>query len=243
MGALYVVGFGPGDAGNMTENARLFLEQADVIVGYSGYIKLLRPLFPDKCFYHTGMTGERERCLEALRLAKEGKQVALVSSGDGGVYGMASLIYELAEEDAGIPITVIPGVTAALSGAALLGAPLGHDFAVVSLSDLLTPWDVIEKRLRAAASADFALCLYNPGSRARAGHLQSACDILLECIPASRLCGIAHNIGRAGQAITLLNLGELRNTAVGMEDTVFIGNTSTRMIRGGMVTPRGYLHE
>lgn len=240
MGKIEIVGFGPGDAGNMTEQCKNCLQTADVIVGYTGYTKLLRPLFPDKAYHETGMMQEVERCRRAIELAGEGNTVCVVSSGDSGVYGMASLLFELAADTPDIAIEVIPGVTAAVSGAALLGAPIGHDFAVISLSDLLTPWEVIEKRVRAAATGDFAICIYNPGSKKRAGHLRDACDILLESIPADRLCGIARNIGRDQQSISLVTLGELREMEADMAETVFIGNSQTRNIGGRMVTPRGY---
>jgi precorrin-3B C17-methyltransferase len=243
MGKLYVVGFGPGDAGNMTERCCGCLRESDVIVGYTEYIQLLRPLFPDKAFHETGMTREIERCRAAIGFAKEGKTVCVASSGDGGVYGMASLIYELVADTPDIYIEVVPGVTAAISGAALLGAPLSHDFAVISLSDLLTPWETIEKRLRAAAAGDFAICLYNPGSKKRAGYLRDACDILLEAIPANRICGIARNIGRKGQSASWMTLGELRETQADMTETIFIGNAQTRDINGRMVTPRGYRND
>lgn len=243
MGKLFVVGIGPGNAENMTAACRRALAESEIIVGYTGYIKLLRPLFPDKDFLDTGMTRERERCRTALALAREKAAVAIVSSGDSGVYGMAGLIYELAADVPDVEIRVIPGVTAALSGAALLGAPLGHDFAVISLSDLLTPPELIEKRLRAAAAADFALALYNPGSKTRRDHLQAACDILLEVIEPDRLCGIAGNIGREGEVFRLLSLADLRETSVGMTDTVFIGNSMTREIKGHMITPRGYFND
>lgn len=240
MGKLYVVGFGPGDAGNMTENCKVHLQKADIIVGYTGYTKLLRPLFPDKLYHETGMTQETERCRTALELARQDKTISVISSGDSGIYGMASLIFELWDGDPGIDIEVIPGITAAVSGAALLGAPLGHDFAVISLSDLLTPWETIETRLRAASAADFAISLYNPGSKKRAGYLKKACDILLEKLPAERLCGIARNIGREGQAISVMTLAQLREASADMFDTVFIGNSQTRTVGGRMVTPRGY---
>ena len=241
MGKLYIVGFGPGSAEHMTELCTNCLRSADIIVGYTGYIDLLRPIFSDKLFYYTSMTLETERCQKAIELASEDKTVCIVSSGDSGIYGMASLIFELAQDSPNVEIEVVPGVTAAISGAALLGAPIGHDFAVISLSDLLTPWVVIEKRLRAAAAGDFAICLYNPGSKKRTEHLQAACDILLETIPAARPCGIARSIGRDGQSITLLTLGELRETPADMTETVFIGNSSTRFIGECMVTPRGYV--
>ena len=243
MNKLYIVGFGPGDAANMTELCGRRLHESDVIVGYSGYINRLRPLFPDKSYLETGMTQEIERCRRAIELAGSGKTVCVVSSGDGGVYGMASLIFELAADTEDIDIEVVPGVTAAVSGAALLGAPIAHDFAVISLSDLLTPWEIIEKRLRAAVIGDFAICLYNPGSIERAEHLRDACDILLEGVPSDRLCGIVRNAGREGQAVSLMMLKELRDVKAGMNETVFIGNSATRNICGRMVTPRGYRYD
>jgi precorrin-3B C17-methyltransferase len=240
MAKLHIVGFGPGCAENMTRLAESSLNNADAIVGYTGYIKRLRPLFPGKNYYETGMTQEIERCRLAIELAKTGKTVCIVSSGDSGVYGMASLIFELTADVPDIDIEVVPGVTAAISGAALLGAPLAHDFAVISLSDLLTPWETIEKRLRLASAGDFVICLYNPGSKTRAEYLGSACDILLETIPADRLCGIARDIGREAQSVSLLTLWELRQTQANMNETIFIGNSQTRHIKGRMVTPRGY---
>ncbi|MBR6839366.1 MAG: precorrin-3B C(17)-methyltransferase, partial [Oscillospiraceae bacterium] len=164
MAELYVIGIGPGDAANLTGAARAALEKADLICGYTLYAELLRPLYPEKEYYTTGMTGEIERCRTCLERAAAGKTVALVCSGDAGVYGMASPLLELAPEYPGVHVEVIPGVTAALSGAALLGAPLGHDFCMLSLSDRLTDWSIIEKRLRMAARGDFAICLYNPAS-------------------------------------------------------------------------------
>lgn len=243
MGKLYVVGFGPGNSENMTEACRTRLQEADVIVGYSGYVKLLRPLFPGKLFYQSGMTQESERCRTAIKFAEDGQTVCVISSGDSGVYGMATLIFELAGDKPGIEIEIVPGVTAAVSGAALLGAPLSNDFAVISLSDLLTTWETIAKRLRAAAAGDFAICLYNAGSKKRAGHLSAACDILLESIPEARLCGIARNIARGGQSVSLMTLGELREVQADMAETVFIGSSATRKIGERMVTPRGYIND
>ncbi len=243
MDKLYIVGFGPGDAGNMTELCSRRLHESDVIVGYTGYTKLLRPLFPDKTYYETGMTQETERCRMAIELAESGKTVSIVSGGDSGVYGMASLIFELAQSTPDVEIEIVPGVTAAVSGAALLGAPIGHDFAVISLSDLLTPWETIVKRLHVAAIGDFAICLYNPGSKKRTGHLRDACDILLETMPSDRVCGIARNIGRDRQSISLMTLGELREVQADMTETIFIGNSQTLKIGGRMVTPRGYRHD
>ena len=186
------------------------------------------------------MTREIERCRKALEFAQSGREVAMVCSGDAGVYGMAGPLYELLPEYPGAEIEVVPGVTAALSGAAVLGAPLTHDFCVVSLSDLMTPWPLIEKRLRCAAEGDFAIAIYNPSSRKRADYLQKACDILLEVRPADTVCGWVENIGREGETSRVLTLGELREEKLNMFTTVFVGNSATKNILGAMVTPRGY---
>jgi precorrin-3B C17-methyltransferase len=186
------------------------------------------------------MTRETERCRAALSLAAQGETVSVVCSGDAGVYGMAGLIYELSEEFPPVDIEVIPGVTAALAGASVLGAPLTHDFAVVSLSDLLTPWDLIEKRLSFAAAADFCMALYNPASKKRCDYLQKACGVLLEHKSPKTVCGLVRNIGREGQHAEVMPLIRLANATADMFTTVFIGNAQTKMIRGKMVTPRGY---
>ena len=237
---LFVVGMGAGNSGGMTLDAQNVILSSDIVVGYTLYVELLRQIFPDKNYLATGMKSEVERVKMALREANSGKTVSLVCSGDSGVYGMAGLALELSPEYPGVDIEVVPGVTAALSGGALLGAPLGHDFAVISLSDLLTPWEVIEKRLRAAALGDFAVALYNPSSKKRADYLARACDILLEQKPADTVCGIARNIGRDGSSVQIMTLEELHNTSVDMFCTVFIGSSSTREVNGRMVTPRGY---
>ena len=240
MDKLYVVGIGPGNAENLTIRADEALRSCDVIVGYQVYVELVRGRYPDKEFLTTGMTREVERCQLALRLAADCKKTAIICSGDSGVYGMAALIYELRSSSSLPEIEVIPGLTAACSGAALLGAPLTHDFAVISLSDRLTSWETIEQRLDAAAKADLAVVLYNPASRGRPDHLRRACDILLRTLPANRLCGIARNIGREGESCRILSLGELRDASVDMFCTIFIGNAMTKKIGGRLVTPRGY---
>lgn len=237
---LYIVGMGAGNAGGMTLDAQSAILGSDIVVGYTVYVELLRGIFPDKNYLATGMKSEVERVRTALEQAQSGKTIALVCSGDSGVYGMAGLALELSVEFPGVEIEVVPGVTAALSGGALLGAPLGHDFAVISLSDLLTPWELIEKRLRAAAAGDFAIALYNPSSKKRADYLAKACDILLEQKSPDTVCGIARNIGREGCSYQFLTLSELRDTSVDMFSTVFIGSSTTRRINGRMVTPRGY---
>ena len=240
MGKLYVVGLGPGDYDNMTVRADRALQECDSIIGYHVYVDLVKGRYPDKKTLTTPMTKEADRCRMALEAARGGENVAMVCSGDSGIYGMAALIYELRGEDKEPEIDVIPGLTAACSGAALLGAPLTHDFAVISLSDRLTAWETIEKRLEAAAKADLSIVLYNPASHGRPDHLRRACEILLRTLPEGRPCGIARSIGREGQGRDLLTLGQLKDAKVDMFCTVFIGNASTKLIGGEMVTPRGY---
>lgn len=186
------------------------------------------------------MTKEIDRCRWALETAQGGKTVALVCSGDAGVYGMAGLVLQLAEGFPEAEVEVVPGVTAALSGGAVLGAPLGHDFCVISLSDLLTPWALIEKRLECAAAGDFAVCLYNPSSKKRKDYLRKACEILLRHKAPETVCGLVRNIGREGQSRRILTLQALRDAEADMFTTVFIGSSSTQDVAGWMVTPRGY---
>ncbi len=240
MSKLYVVGLGPGGAEYMTEEARAALARADVLVGYTVYLDLVRDMFPDKEIFTTPMRQEIERCRRALEMASGGKTVAMLSSGDAGVYGMAGLILEMSGEFPEVEIEVVAGVTAALSGAAALGAPLMHDFCVISLSDLLTPWETIKRRLRCAAEGDFAVCIYNPCSKKRRDHLRRACDILLDVKSPDTVSGWVRNIGREGQEMKILTLGELRNEELDMFTTVFVGSSKTRRIGGRMVTPRGY---
>ena len=238
---VYVVGLGPGDVFYLTQEAQSALEHADAICGYKLYIDLIEPEFPCEEYYATGMTQEIDRCRWALEKARTGKRVALVCSGDAGVYGMASPLLELAEDYPDVAVEVVPGLTAALSGGAVLGAPLAHDFCVLSLSDRLTPWEVIEKRLACAAQGDFALALYNPSSKGRPDYLRRAVDILLAYGKApDTLCGWVRNIGREGTDHALLTLEQLRDFRADMFTTVFIGNRTTKAIDGRMVTPRGY---
>jgi precorrin-3B C17-methyltransferase len=239
---LYVVGIGPGAADAMTARAMRALEVSQVIAGYGVYTELVRPLFPDKVYLETPMRQEAERCRMAIDAALSGQTVAMISSGDAGVYGMAGLVYEMAEGNRGLDIEVVPGVTAALSGAAVLGAPLGHDFAVISLSDLLTPWATIEKRLEMMAEADLCMAIYNPSSSRRADHLMKACDILLRRISPETVCGAVRNIARDGEAMHVMPLARLREYKADMFTMVFVGNSQTRVIDGKMVTPRGYKH-
>ena len=240
MNVLYVVGLGPGGSRWMTWEARAALEQAEVLCGYTVYLDLIRGEFPDKEYFSTPMTQEIERCRAALERARSGRTTALVCSGDAGVYGMAGPVLELAPQFPEVEIQVVPGVTAALAGAAVLGAPLMHDFAVLSLSDLLTPWEVIRRRLELAAQGDFVLCLYNPSSRRRRDHLRMACDIVLAHRGPETVCGWVRNAGRAQEEHQVLTLGELQEAQVDMFTTVVIGSAATRRIGDRMVTPRGY---
>ena len=241
---IWIVGFGPGDRRHMTIEAQEAMQSADVIVGYSGYNALMKPFFPDKEYVETGMRGEVKRCEEAVSLAENGKNVALICSGDAGVYGMAGLLLEILERRGKIDeinVEVVAGVTAALAGAALLGAPLGHDLAFISLSDLLTPWELIEKRLLAAGEADFCIALYNPSSRGRKDHLRRAANLLLQVRSGDTPCGIADRIGREGESIRILTLRELPDAETDMQSVVLIGNSGTRRIGNYLVTERGYL--
>ncbi len=238
---VYVVGLGPGDQKYFTAQAKAALEDAQVLCGYTVYVDLVSSLFPDKETYTTPMRREIDRCRWALETADGGRTVALVCSGDAGVYGMAGPLLQLAPQFPEVDVEVIPGVTSALSGGALLGAPIGHDFCVISLSDLLTPWEVIENRLRCGARGDFSIVLYNPASHKRADYLQKACDILLDAgVSPNTVCGYVRNTGRAGEESRILTLAELRDTKLDMFSTVFIGSSTTQADHGRMITPRGY---
>lgn len=236
---LYAVGLGSGGKNTMTPRAIEVVQKCDIVVGYSVYIDLIKDDFKASIFYSTPMTKEVDRCKYAIDRALEGKNVAVVCSGDSGIYAMAGLLFELCE-DKDIEIEVVPGITAAISGAALLGAPLTNDFAVISLSDLLTPYDIIMKRIEACASADMNIVLYNPSSKKRFDYLKKACDIMLKYKEESTICGYVKNIERQGQQIKILSLKQLKNTNVDMFTTVFVGNSNTVNINGKMVTRRGY---
>lgn len=237
---IYVVGMGPGTEDMMTFQAVKALENSDVIIGYPVYLNLLGERFSGKKFLSTPMRKEVERCRMCFEEAEKGKKVAMLCSGDAGVYGMASLLYEIGKKYPDCGLTVIPGITAANSGAACLGAPLNHDYCVISLSDLLTPWEQIEKRLRAAAGGDFSIALYNPSSHKRGDYLKKACEILLEQIEEERACGYVENIGREGTKTVTCTLKELKEKQVNMFTTVFIGNSRTELIKEKLVAKRGY---
>ena len=242
MGKIFVVGIGPGNREQMTIQAQDVLCQCDVIVGYTVYVELIKKAFPEeafqqKVFLATPMMREADRCRLVFEEALKGKSVALVCSGDAGVYGLSGLILELSEQFPQVDIVVVPGTTAALTGAAVLGAPLIHDFALISLSDLMTPLAKIENRIRHAAQGDFVMVLYNPSSKKRG---QKACDWMLDYCSPDTVCGLVENIGREGEHYELCTLKECRDKQVNMFTTVFIGNSQTRIINGKMVTPRGY---
>lgn len=237
---IWIVGMGPGEESMMTAEAVRALEQADVIVGYTVYIDLLSRRFSGKEMLTTPMRQETRRCRLCFEEAEKGKRVALVCSGDAGIYGLASLMYEIGEEYPETELEVIPGITAASSGAAVLGAPLNHDFCTVSLSDLLTPWEKIEKRLAAAAKGDFVIVIYNPASHKRKEHLKKACGVLLKYMEAERPCGYVENIGRAGMRAVTCTLKELREASLNMFTTVFIGNSESEIIGNKLITKRGY---
>ena len=242
-GTLYVVGMGPGEKKQMTGQALEVMEQCQVIAGYTVYVELVRGLFPHKEFLTTAMTREEERCRKAFDCCMEGKNTAMICSGDAGVYGMAGLILELAEQYPGVSVRTVPGITAACAGAAVLGAPLMHDFAVISLSDRLTPLEVIWNRVEAAARADFVICLYNPASKGRPDYFRQACSRILKYRPGHTVCGLAVNIGREGEGMEVLALEDLKERRVDKFTTVYIGNSHTRQIGPYMVTPRGYRYE
>lgn len=239
-GSVTVVGIGPGAYEDMTIRATRVLENCDVIVGYTVYVDLVRAYFPGKEFLTTPMKREVDRCVMAFEEAEKGRRVAMICSGDAGVYGMAGLICQVGEDYPEVSVSVVPGVTAAIGGAAVLGAPLTHDFAVISLSDLLTPWEKIEARLLAAAQADFCIALYNPASKKRRDYLQRACELLLTYRSPETVCGTVTNIGRTGETAKIYMLAELAEVQVDMFTTVFVGNSQTQVLDGRMVTPRGY---
>ena len=240
MTKVYSVGLGPGGKEMMTEEAICAIEKSDVICGYTVYVDLITSMFPEKETFTTPMKKEIDRCKWALETAQSGKTVAMVCSGDSGVYGMAGLLLQLLHSYKDVEVEVVPGITAAISGAAVLGAPVGHDFCVISLSDLLTPWDLIVKRLELAAEGDFITCLYNPRSKKRIEHLTTACNIMLKHRSEDTVCGWVKNIGREGEEYRICTLKELDNEPIDMFTTVFIGSSQTKLVDGKMVTPRGY---
>ena len=238
---IYVIGIGPGSRDLMTQEAIAAMEDAEVIVGYKTYIKLVEDFIKDKEVVQNGMRKEVDRCQDAIDIAKTGKKVAVISSGDAGIYGMAGLILELiTKQNLDIPVKVVPGVTASIGAAAVLGAPIMHDFCHISLSDLMTPWEVIEKRLRLAAEADFVICLYNPRSKGRSEHLAKAFKIMGEFKDGSTPIGIVKDVGRADEEKFICTFDTMDFERVDMTTMVIIGNKSTYIKDDLMITPRGY---
>ena len=227
MSKIYVIGIGPGAYDQMTGKAIRAMNESDAIIGYTVYVDLVKEYFPGKEFMTTPMKKEVDRCVLAFEEAKKGKIVSMICSGDAGVYGMAGLMYEVGVNYPETELEIIPGVTAATGGAAVLGAPLIHDFCLISLSDLLTPWEKIEARLLAAAQADFVVCLYNPSSKKRHDYLQKACDLMMKYKSPDTICGTVSNIARECEEAHVMTLKELRDTKVDMFNSVFIVNSQT----------------
>lgn len=238
---IYVVGFGPGDKQFMTMQAVEIIEQADLIVGYTTYTDILKAQFPDKKYISTPMRKETDRCRLAIEKALEGNTVVMVSSGDSGIYGMAGIMLEIADDmQADVEIVTVPGITAASTAASVLGAPLMHDLSLISLSDLMTPLELIFRRVEAAASADFVISLYNPKSRKRIDYLEKAADIIMKYRDKGTPVGIVRNAGRPDQKAWLTTLSELKNEPVDMFCVVIVGNSQTYIKNNRMITPRGY---
>lgn len=238
---LTVIGIGPGSEAMMTQEAIAALQEAEIVVGYKTYTHLVKPLTGDKQVIKTGMCKEIERCKTAIELAQAGHNVALISSGDAGIYGMAGLVLELVtSQQLDIEVRLVAGITASIAAASLLGAPLMHDFCHISLSDLLTPWPVIEKRIIAAASADFVICFYNPRSRGREGHLARAFELMSEFTRPQTPVGVVKAAGRKKQQKWLTTFGEMDFEPVDMTSLVIVGNKTTFIRDGLMITPRGY---
>lgn len=236
-----VVGFGPGDYEYMTMEAIHAIEAADLVVGYTTYVDLLKAIFPEKAYLATPMMGEVKRCQMALDEARKGKRIALVSSGDAGIYGMAGIMLEIAGKcEEKIDVHVVAGVTAASAGAALIGAPLMNDFAVVSMSDLMVPFEQIMKRVEAAAAGDFVICIYNPKSKKRVDHLAKAAEIIMRYRSEETPVGLVRHIGRKDKNYEIVTLGTLAESDVDMFTTVIVGNSMTQLVDGKMITARGY---
>lgn len=237
MSKLYVIGIGPGGREHMTLKAIETIKKCDIIIGYTPYIGYLGDLIEGKQIYSTGMKGEIDRCKLAIRKAKEGHNTAIISTGDAGLYGMAGPILELKEE---IEVEIVPGVTAAFSAASELGSPIMHDFASISLSDLLTPWEAIEKRIEKASEGDFVITIYNPRSNSRRNYLEKAVRIMLKYKEKDTPVGIVRNSGRANTEIILTTLQSIPYEKVDMLSILIIGNSNTYVKGNKMITPRGY---
>lgn len=237
-GKIYVVGIGPGKKADMTFRAYEAMEKSDIIIGYKTYMDLIKEYYPGKEMKNSPMTKEVDRCIEVLKLAKEGKNVALISSGDAGVYGMAGIMLEIADGE--VEVEIIPGVTATNAAAAIVGAPVMHDYVTVSLSNLLTDWELIKKRLELAAQGDFVVSIYNPKSRGRVTQIEEAREIMLKYKPKTTPVAIVRNAGREDEEHVVTTLDEMLNHEINMLTIVIIGNANTFIKDGKMITPRGY---
>ena len=241
MGKVYIIGIGPGEEEYMTQAARNGILESNIIIGYKTYIDLIRPLIEGKEIIDSGMKKEVERCNLAIDLAEKGNTVALVSSGDPGIYGMAGALLEVkGQRNSDIETEVVPGITAVSAAAATLGAPLMHDFAIISLSDLLTDWEVIKKRIHMAGDGDFVIGIYNPRSKGRVTQIEDARNILLQYRKKDTPVGIVRNAKRAGEEMVITTLDEMLDHHIDMFSMVIIGNSNTFVENGQMITPRGY---
>jgi precorrin-3B C(17)-methyltransferase len=237
-GKIYVVGIGPGKKADMTFRAYEAMEKSDIIIGYKTYMDLIKEYYPGKEMKNSQMTKEVDRCIDVLKLAKEGKNVALISSGDAGVYGMAGIMLEIADGE--VEVEIIPGVTATNAAAAIVGAPVMHDYVTISLSNLLTDWELIKKRLELAAQGDFVVSIYNPKSRGRVTQIEKAREIMLKYKPKTTPVAIVRNAGREDEEHVVTTLNEMLNHEINMLTIVIIGNANTFIKDGKMITPRGY---
>jgi precorrin-3B C17-methyltransferase len=241
MSKITVVGIGPGGLEEMSLRAAKAIEESDIVIGYRTYTDLIKSGFPQKPIIASAMTREVERCELALAQALSGRKVALISGGDSGIYGMAGIMLEVVQRSGKtVAVEVVPGITAASAAAAVLGAPLMHDFAVISLSDRLTPLDAIYQRVECAARGDFVICLYNPKSQGRAGYIETARDIILQYRSAVTPVGIVRDAGRENQEFQVATLETMLDFLIDMSTVVIIGNSGTYIADGRMITPRGY---
>lgn len=238
MGKIYVVGLGPGNKENMTFRAYDVLKNSDIIIGYKTYVDLIEGMFPDKKIIKSYMKKEVARCEETLELALEGNVISLISSGDAGVYGMAGLMLEIANGQ--VEVEIVPGITSANASASLGGAPIVHDSVNISLSNLLTNWELIKKRIDLASQGDFVITLYNPKSSGRPELINEARDIMLKHKRKDTPVLIARNVGREGENYDITTLSEMLDYEINMFSTVIIGNSNTKVVNNKMITPRGY---
>ena len=237
-GKIYVVGIGPGKKADMTFRAYEAMEKSDIIIGYKTYMDLIKEYYPGKEMKNSQMTKEVDRCIDVLKLAKDGKNVALISSADARVYGMAGIMLEIADGE--VEVEIIPGVTATNAAAAIVGAPVMHDYVTISLSNLLTDWELIKKRLELAAQGDFVVSIYNPKSRGRVTQIEEAREIMLKYKPKTTPLAIVRNSRREHEEHVVTTLDEMLNHEINMLTIVIIGNANTFIKDGKMITPRGY---